>query len=469
MSQVVVGGSIAALVAADRLAHDGVDVELLLPSRGVGGGFAAHEVGDHRVELGSRLLELSYGTGSEEPAPDPATYQPGPHGHRPFMPLVEAFIRDLAGDDLQPVSPALVESGGERVRDWVFDGDLTGVVELLDRDPEALSRIQREVGANYDESRRRGFGERGLFADPHGLAAASLLAASRAHAGRTFHERFVEPFASRIIDGGSAGVAADLHRKIWMPLFWPGTLAGVLRDGETYQPDRPMHTLRNGGVALLVERLIERVTNHPRVTVRRHGGLAGLEADHGATRLQMADGAVVLAALPILAVAPDELFGAVGGSYSPHRVTSTMCWLELADHAVPDTLWLLDPERPVFRVSRNQADGGSTVACCELAWWVRAEEIEELAKAELANSGIIEHSDQASVLTIARVESFAAPSPSNRRRFHAAQEAFQHLDLDVIVAGGAIEFGADTLNEQIAQGIVSAAKATARSAVVARA
>lgn len=462
MSQVVVGGSIAAFVAADQLANEGVDVELFLPTRCVGGGFAAHEIGDHRVELGSRLLDLPLDREANESQTDLVAGDPGSAGFRQFLPMAEAYVRELAGEDLRPVSVALTDAGEVRVRDWMVDGNLSGILELIDRDRVLRERIRCEVAANLDESCRRGFGARGLFANPHGLAGASLLSASRAHTGRTFHERFVEPFAARIVDGGSAGVAADLHRKIWMPLFWPGTLASALAEGQLEEPFHPSYTLRNGGLALLVERLIARVTAHPLVAVRRHGALAHIESERGASLLQMADGARVHARLPILGVNPAELFEAVGSAYSPHRMTSTMCWVEVAGGSVPDTLWLLDADRPVFRVSRNQADDGPTVVCCEVAWWVRAQEIEASATAELVRAGIIEHTDQASVLTIARIEGVDAPSPQNRRRFQASQEHLGRLNLDVIVAG-ASEFGADSLTEQVAQGLFSVGMAMAGS------
>ena len=57
---VVVGGSVASLVAADALAAAGRSVELHLPESGVGGGFTPITLSGRRLELGARLIELSY-------------------------------------------------------------------------------------------------------------------------------------------------------------------------------------------------------------------------------------------------------------------------------------------------------------------------------------------------------------------------------------------------------------------------
>ncbi len=72
----VVGGSIAALVAADAAARAGRSVDLLLPARGVGGGFRPLEVDGRRLDLGVRLLELDREDAG--PPPDLAAYRPCP-------------------------------------------------------------------------------------------------------------------------------------------------------------------------------------------------------------------------------------------------------------------------------------------------------------------------------------------------------------------------------------------------------
>jgi hypothetical protein len=71
VSLVVAGGTVAALVAADAAAAAGAAVELLLPHRNVGGGFAPLRLGERRLDRGLRALELRYeGTGDPPPLED---------------------------------------------------------------------------------------------------------------------------------------------------------------------------------------------------------------------------------------------------------------------------------------------------------------------------------------------------------------------------------------------------------------
>ena len=52
-----------------------------------------------------------------------------------------------------------------------------------------------------------------------------------------------------------------------------------------------------------------------------------------------------------------------------------------------------------------------------------------------------------------RAPAFTAPSAGNLAAFGAAQESFNRLSLDAEIIGGAAAFGADSLNEQIIQGL----------------
>ncbi|HTI34461.1 MAG TPA: hypothetical protein VL422_12335, partial [Miltoncostaea sp.] len=95
----VVGGSIAALVAADARLRRGGAVDLLLPRRGVAGGFAPIEAAGRRLGLGVRLLEIDR---EDAGTPPPlSAYVAGPAGHVPFVRTLAEWTRELAGDALR--------------------------------------------------------------------------------------------------------------------------------------------------------------------------------------------------------------------------------------------------------------------------------------------------------------------------------------------------------------------------------
>lgn len=450
--QVVVGGSIAGLVAADRLAADGVEVDLFVPERGLGGGFVGPRFGGRRVEVGSRLIELMYGGDEPPTVPSLDDYRPGSHGHRPYLPLVRELVHGLAPQGLVDVAPALVDVNGTRYRDWILDGRLSGLVQLIEQDPVTRESVVQATRSAVDH-----WGDRGWFRDPRRLATATFYDADVAHLGREFHERFTEPFASRILEGGSSSVCADLHRKIWLPLFWPGSVHAALTHESVDHPVRPMHTVAGGGMSALVERLVGRVVDHPLVTGHRHGAMVGLRSDGGDVALGFADGTSVTAHRPILATSAEELFRSAGLDYGPDKVVSSLAWLALPEGAVvPDTMWLLEADRPVFRMTRNQADDGAPIVCCELAWWVDPAETEAVARRELVRCGIIERPEDATQLSSICVGSFARPSADNRAAFASAQTALDDRAVSALIVGAGAAFGADHFNEQVIQGLAAA-------------
>jgi len=450
--QDVIGGTVSALSAALALAAEGVVVRLLSPAR-FGGGFAAVEVGGRRVELGSRLIELSYGDVGSSDCPPLVDYRPGPHGHRPYIELVDGEVRSLAGAGLVPVEPALVQSGGRRVHDWILDGTLDGAIELMST--SELAAVRAEAQAS-----ERTWGRSGWFADPARLWSTNLLEAGQCQTGTTFHHRFIEGFASRLLEGGSSSVVAGLHRKIWMPLFWPGTLVDALRGPGVDPPNRPSWSVAGGGMSVLVDALVDRVIAEPRIEVREVGQLTSIGRDAVATRCGFADGSTVLSDRPIVGVPSAELFEAAAVRYSSDLAISALCWIELPSGSpLPDVMWVLGADEPVIRMSRSHGDDSDRpVVCCELAWWCDERELADAAIAQLSRSGVLESRDDARVLGVVRRPSFAVPSAANRAAFEVASSALAALDLQVEMVGPACEFGADSFNEQLVSGWAGAAR-----------
>src|SRR5829696_310832 len=108
--RVVIGGTPAAMVAVDALGAAGVPVRWLAPERGIGRGFAAMPRDGRTLQLGVRLLELGY---EDDAAPPPLSdYRPATSGHRPFTPLLRAWVEQLAGERLREIAPPRVVLDG---------------------------------------------------------------------------------------------------------------------------------------------------------------------------------------------------------------------------------------------------------------------------------------------------------------------------------------------------------------------
>jgi len=453
---VVVGGSIAALVTADRLAAAGRAVELHVPERGVGGGFVPIEVGERRLDLGVRLIELSYDD-AVGAAPPLAHYQAGPHGHRPYLQLINQFVDGLVGGELVVVPTPQASIDGIWIDDYVLTGNLAGVMA-------ALPDYEREAMASQ--------AARCLDAEgPHGVFAAgreeerwgrTLDDVGRAHAGDLFHERLMESLAAKILPGGCSSIVAALHRKVWLPLFHPVTVWEACTGRLAYEPDRTFFTVAGGGMGEVARRLIDRVMSSPLVQVEVSGPLVGLASGPGdEVELQFADGGVLRADRPVLGVGPEELFAAAGIGLGAERVVATMVWADVPDadvRSVPSAIFATEPDIGVFRVSENLADRrtGHRTFCCELdhraddptAW-------ADVARSALVALGLVVPGAGIEVVTAASRPAYARPGPSDLAAFRQAAARFDEQAVPALVVGGAAAFGADSFNEQVVQALAA--------------
>lgn len=458
---VVVGGSVAALAAADALAGRGRPVDLFLPERGIGGGFLPLERDGRRLDLGPRVIELRYDDAEPAPSPPLDTYRPGPHGHRPFLGVIDDFVAALVGDDLIEVAPAACSVAGRRTGDYVLAGDLSGLADALDADvltalaDEAAARVSMEGPHGWFAPTRGGLPWDRTFSD-----------ISIDHVGRPFHELLIEPIAAKILPSGSADVLAPLHRKIWLPLFHPVTAWEACVGHLTYLPDRPFATIEGGGMGEVVRRLLERVSSAVGVSVRHEGGLRGISGDGGSgVTLTFSSGATVATSSPILGVGAEELFGAVEVAYAVDKVVATMVWVDLPESDVaslPSVLFSAEPQVGVMRATDSRADerAGWRTVCCEVACGVAPEDREAAALAGLVELGVATSVERAEVVTSVSVPAFPVPSAANRATFAAARDAFDAKGLPVRVVGGPTAFGVDSFNEQVVQGLAAAAART---------
>lgn len=409
--RVVVGGSIAALVAADALARAGRRVRLLLPERGVGAGFAPLRVDGCVLELGVRLLELGY-EDDDAPVPPLADYAPGVSGHRPYVRLISEYVRGLVGDRLVAAPRPTMVLGGREVDDLLFTVDLSSLPEILDTDDRAAM-------AHEAADAVRAAGPAGVLAEgPARLETMSLGEASLTNHGRRFHERFVAALCDKVLPGGAGAVLASLRRKVWAPLFFPETLRRALEGRDTgFHPHRPFHTVAPEGCGAVVDALVDRLEADPRVTIERPGTLTSLQDAAGPTRLGFADGTAVTAQRPLVGVSAGELFGAAGLHYAPERVRTALAWFERPQEGAPRpgaVTHVLDPDNPVLRVSAcGAANPGQRLLCVELRHDTPTEDLADAARRGLHAAGLV-----GADVPLREVRSAARPTspPRPRRR-----------------------------------------------------
>jgi hypothetical protein len=452
---VVVGGSVAALVTADAVSATGRPVELHLPGRGVGSGFLPVQAAGRQLELGPRLIELAY---DDEVVPPPplADYRPGPHGHRPYLALVQRLVLDLADGDLREIIPPELVRAGRRVPDFLLGSDLTPLRELLE--PAELDAVAAEAAARVIAE-----GPAGLLGSgrERELWSTSFGDASRANHGATFHRLFIEAVAAKVLPGGSDTVIAALRRKIWLPLFHPATILDACRGSLRYRPKRPMHTVAGGGMGALVARLLERVRSRSNVTVRTVSPLRHIERAGTQVHLTYAEGDEVSTSQLVVGTGPEELFAALGVEYRPVRARTSLVWVDVdADRllSAPSVLFSVDDDVAAYRVSESTAGAppGLRTFTVELRHGIADDDLAAEARASLRALGIIEDNADAAIVRAGTVDAFTEPSAANAEAFARARTELDERAPGLTVVGGATAFAADAFNEQVVQGFRAA-------------
>lgn len=443
---IVVGGTPAALVAADGLARRGRRVRLLLPERGIGSGFVAPRVDGRVLELGMRVLELGHEGGG--PVPSLTDYRPGTTGHRPYLPLISRLVEELAGDRLVELPrPRMVVDG--RLHDDLF----------LPVDPAAVRTAlvgdeRRGVAAELRDA-----GREGVLAGP--LDALSLQDASTANHGPTLHRRLIAPLCDKLVAGGASRVLAQLRRRVWMPLLWPSSVREACGDGAIgFRPQRPFFTIRDRGPGELVSALMERLRAAPEVELETVGALQAVRRVNGHVELAFASGAPIRAERPLLAVPARELFAAAGIAFAVERVRTVIAWVEVAEDdlvELPAVTHVVDPELPALRVTAGWgAPAGRRLLCVELRHDLEPAAIGDAVRRSLEGAGLLVKESDIRPINQAVAPTFPVPSRDTRDRFDAARDRLTALELPAEVVGGAADLAGDYLNEQIAGGLRAA-------------
>jgi hypothetical protein len=457
---VVVGGTWAALVAAERLAAAGEDVRLLLPARGVGGGFAPRRVDGRALELGLRVLELDH-----EAAPPVAEAPPLEHhdaagdGHLPYLPLIADYLRGLAGEELVTLAPAATAVGGRLVDDLFLTSDPAGIRSALT--PAQRAAAAAEVDPSTAPGALRWPAEQ-----------RTLAAASRENHGPTVHETLIAPFVDKVVAGGADAVLAAYRRRVWTPVLWPRSVWESCSGAPLgYRPQRPQQSVR-GGVGVLVDRVLARIGRDPRIAVEVVGALDSIVAAPAAVRLRFAGGRDLLARRPVLAVPAAELFAAAGVAFAPDRARTVVAWVEADGRdvlAAPPVVHVVDRAIDALRITTGVdpvgVPEGRRLFCVELRHDLAEEAIPAAARAGLERVGLLREGAALQHVSAAAARTFPLPTRANVDAFAAARRAFADLALDAEVIGGATGPAGDYLNEQVAAGMACAARRSTRAGV----
>jgi hypothetical protein len=428
---VIIGGSIASLVAALSAARSGRRTTLFCDPARVGAGFSGVKVDHRHFDLGTRLFELEYEGEDRRPITD---FRPDHDGHRPFIDDIARFIRSICGDHLRAAPDPEMWIAGRRIKCPLMTVDLTDLARAVS--PADRASILRDcrtlppVTAPGDES---------------------LMTASLARHGQRLHDLIIRVTCGKQWEHWGETMASE-RRKLWAALFHPQTICEVFA-GEpvTFQPHRPFAMLRSGQAFHFVRRLIQLVQASHLITLRPVSAPTYLQVAAGTLTVRFGDTEALSfpAQQTAIGLSAEQLFAAAAIPFEQARITSSLLWCEVPRgdlRQVPSCLTIADPELTAFRLS----SAGPEALCIEFG---AALCCLEGARAALEATGTIRPGSSLRALHQLTGPAQPAPSKANRDRFAEAIGRFNEFGFAGSLLGAARRFGWGSLNDQIADGL----------------
>ncbi len=453
----IVGGALSGAVAALSAARAGCRVEYWIPDKGPTGGFGGLEIDGRRVDLGARMLELN---AFEGPAPAVAGYRPG-DPVRPFLPHVRRFVQEIAQPEgLRSAGEALWCVGGVYCPDMISSLNLGPLRQVMPQATvEAIIQETRAIAGNSDPGLP--VLRPGTMVD---LSTISAGFATDTNHGPTLQRHLIEPWAEKLLPGRWREIPADLRHKIWLPLFWPGTIAASLSGGR--EQARPSLTYEHpaGDFGSWIRKLMICLQAENSLSIMRYRGLRSDPADPRQCILTSRQGADVPCTLgqnTVLAITPEEVcrLGEEGAASLLDTMPLGLSWFETPQTNVRREaafISILDPGTPVTRVSFEGADIPEGRKVLTVEHGLPADTIPE----DLEAWGVVDNARGLHHLKTLTAR-LVAPTMGNRERVMAAVRNLQAAGGTPVILGSARRLGQDLFNEHIAQGLAIAARVCA--------
>lgn len=272
----LVGNSLAVLVAATERARLGLQTTLVNPGRGLGGYFAGVQVMGRRRDAGMVLFEAS--------AFSEASAKPSLDGYNPmkrndvgrFMGVIRDYVRSQQQTRLIDAPQMWLE--GNWMPDMMLGNGIDAMPRLSQRDRirEELTAISARI--RVDSSLCHPANKSAWPVDGAAPADWRLMTAgrslpfdcdsiSRLVHGNTLHEAMFLPYAKQVMHRDATHLSALYHRLPWLPLYWPESLLAVLNGQPSRLAPTQLAHPEGSTVADVCQRLIAKVRQDPAITL----------------------------------------------------------------------------------------------------------------------------------------------------------------------------------------------------------
>ena len=447
---VVIGGGIGCLVAALSAAEAGARVTLLAPKHGIGSGFASLKQGDFRLDVGCRRFDLT----NDPTISSLDDYHPGMRT-RPFANHYREFLEDNLGMDLVATTMPRASYDGRLVPDFITSLDLTSLADILS--DEDLTRVKLETDAILSATTPSPL-TLGLGSWPD-LSCATFEEASIANHGPTFHARLIEPFAKKIYADGWTTMPADLAAKIWTPLFFPRTI----NQGCHQEIDRDRQAITyfypaSGYFGEFVNKLISKIKKTKNIHTVACTSLVSLERTGMSYIAEFSDASTYRWDSPfVLGTSVEKYCALANQQIDAETLSLAVVWIEIDEDDIledPAMINVFDGDTSISRISVGGVGGAAGHRILSLEMTGGSDECDEAsASAILTRMGILRPGANIQLIRREPDLKIVAPSAINRRHLQAARATLLDKGIDPVLVGTLNNMKADTLCDQVLQGL----------------
>ncbi|MEP6873417.1 MAG: hypothetical protein ABI887_03560 [Burkholderiales bacterium] len=447
----LIGNSLALLVAANELARRRRAVTLLTDGKPLGGHFAGMQIEGHAFDIGMVMLEKPLREAGEA---TPADYRPET---RNDWTRFSAEVHDWfdAQLPLRRTPTPTVQVEGRRGPDYLIANRLDLLRDAAAATPSPLPRsdprhaVHKTTGSTYDTL--------------------SYAGAAAVNHSDDWHARYVEPYVRKLLGVSSGDFLARFHRTGWVPLYYPETLGAALRGEPTPLSEYPFFTTETGFVGALVAQLAGALSRSSQVSLvtqplhslgrsDAHWQARGDAGPWTSTRLALGlpvERCHTLLGLPVTepsaAASVAIMFCLVRASGTGHPIGCHM---------------IVDDEHATYRLSDQDALAGrdpewhrvvveaSPLRLAQLAATPSVEDAQTVLKTELVSLMALHDADCVRVLKfmVAR-NALVIPNAAAVARAATSHARLREAAPGATLTGALLPYGAASFNDQIVQGL----------------
>ncbi|MDO5056414.1 MAG: hypothetical protein Q4E06_03670 [Lautropia sp.] len=275
-AMVVVGSSLAVLVAATERARRGLQTVIIRSGGALGGYFSGVHVMGRRRDAGMVLYEFS-SFRETDAMPSLSSYDPMRRNDvGRFCGLVRRYVGQQ--QKTRVIDTPQMWTDGQWLPDMMLGNGIRAVTrlscvaearrQLLD----ISSRVRPDSSLCHPANKGTWPANGKPPADWEKLAGRSGLgfdcdSVSRIVHGDVLHEALFLPFARQVMNRDASHLSALYHRLPWLPLYWPESLLAELDGSGASIPPTLLSAADGESVAEFCQRLVANVRENPLITL----------------------------------------------------------------------------------------------------------------------------------------------------------------------------------------------------------